>query len=139
MVVNIVCELEKIGFGDNVWVVGVGQFSYSGDGEYSDSVDQMKVLDEIDVICGVVENNLFLGGFYVVLIEYSWQCFIVYIMIGVKEVCQLFKQMVINWFVVDLFMWWVVFDNVLYFICMIKWCGGKFNMFGIVKFSYFGV
>ncbi|WP_289016564.1 hypothetical protein [uncultured Methylobacterium sp.] len=139
MVVNIARELEKIGLGDNVRVAGVGQLSHSGDGEYSDSVDQTKALDEIDATCGAVENNPFSGGFYVVPTEHSWQRLTAYTTTGVKEVRQSFKQMVTNRFVADSFMRWAVSDNASHLIRMIKRCGGKLNMFGIAKFSHPGV
>lgn len=100
IVVDLVCYLLNFKFGCCILVIGVGQFFYVGDGEeVYNGVGQYIVFNEIDcmfdddknvgviVVWGEFYCNFFMGGFFVVNLEYSWYCLIVYMMIGEKEVC----------------------------------------------------
>ena len=110
MAFDLARQLAKAGLGSAVQVVGVGQLSHSGDGEYYNNLAQFMAIEDVDRAMHA-SNNPFGGGFFTVASEQSWQRLTAYTTTGVKEVRQRFKQMVTNRFVADSFMRFAVLEN----------------------------
>lgn len=137
---EIARELGKLGLGNTVQIVGVGQLSHSGDGEYENSVAQTMTIDEIDrAIHGAKGKNPFPGGCFIVSAEHSWQRLTAYTSTGIKAVRQHFKQLVTNRFVGDSFMRWAMSDGSAHLARLLNEFGGKCIMFNVAKFSHPGV
>ncbi len=94
----------------SVQLVGVGQLSHSGDGDYFNSAAQYQAIDAVDAALASASANPF-SGFFVIASEQSWQRLSAYTSTGLKEVRQRFKQMVTNRFVADSFMRFAVMDH----------------------------
>lgn len=123
----------------NTQVVGVGQLSHSGDGEYYNNLAQTMAIEEIDRAQCEKGERPFPGGFFVVASEHSWQRLTAYTGTGVKEVRQRFKQMVTNRFVADSFMRWVVADNSSHLLRALQHEAGKYVLFDVAKLTHPGV
>lgn len=139
MMLDVARQLGQLDLGSRVKITGVGQLSHSGDGDYSNSVAQSMAIDEIDATSSKADANPFSGGFFVIPTEHSWQRLTAYTTTGVKAVRQQFKQMVTNRFVADCFMRWAVSDGGTHLARVTQRYGGKFNVFGVAKFSHPGV
>lgn len=140
MALEVGRQLAKLGLGNKVRIVGVGQLSHSGDGDYENSVSQNMALEDIDeAMNGQAAKNPFAGGCFIVSTEHSWQRLTAYTSTGLKEVRQRFKQMVTNRFVADSFMRWVVSDGSVHFDRVLEKAAGKCIMFNVAKFSHPGV
>lgn len=140
MAFEIARELGKLGLGDAVRTVGVGQLSHSGDGDYANSVAQSMTIEDIDrAVGGAAADNPYSGGYFIVSTEHSWQRLTAYTTTGVKEVRQQFKQLVTNRFVADSFMRWVVSDETAHFSRVLNQFPGKCTMVNIAKISHPGV
>ena len=140
MAFDIARELGKFGLGDSVQIVGVGQLSHSGDGDYENSVAQTMTIDDLDrAASGAASKNPFSGGCFIVSTEHSWQRLTAYTTTGLKEVRQQFKQMVTNRFVADSFMRWAVSDGSAHLLRVLNQSAGKCIMFNVAKFSHPGV
>jgi hypothetical protein len=119
-------------------VVGIGQLSHSGDGDYFNNAAQYQTLAELDAaIHG--QHNPFGGGFFVVASEQSWQRLTAYTSTGQKEVRQRFKQMVTNRFVADSFMRFVVKDGGAHLLRALNKGRGQYTLFDVAKLSHPGV
>lgn len=122
MVVDLARHLSNVKLGRRIPVVGVGQLSHSGDGEYYNNPTQYTLLNDLDcmldddknagvtAVWGDLYRSPFTGGFFVVNPEQSWQRLTSYTTTGEKEIRQSFKQMVTNRFVADSFMRFAVLD-----------------------------
>jgi len=119
-------------------VVGVGQLSHSGDGDYYNSLAQYMAIEDVDQAMQG-DSNPFTGGFFVVASEQSWQRLTAYTTTGLKEVRQRFKQMVTNRFVADSFMRWAVSDGAAHLVRALEHGGGKSILFDVAKLSHPGV
>ncbi len=119
-------------------VVGVGQLSHSGDGEYFNNLAQYMAIEQIDQVMNSGDNP-FTGGFFTVASEQSWQRLTAYTSTGLKEVRQRFKQMVTNRFVADSFMRFAVSENAEHLLRALKQGAGKCTMFDVAKLSHPGV
>lgn len=139
MAFDVARELGKLDLGASVKVVGVGQLSHSGDGDYENSLAQTMAIDEIDRTLGDASKNWFTGGFFIVSTEHSWQRLSAYTKTGVKEIRQQFKQMVTNRFVADSFMRWATSDGSAHLRRVLDRSVGKCVMFNVTKFSHPGV
>lgn len=122
----------------NVQLVGVGQLSHSGDGDYFNSAAQYQAIDAVDAAFASSNANPF-SGFFVVASEQSWQRLTAYTSTGQKEVRQRFKQMVTNRFVADSFMRFVVSDGRSHLLRALQHGRGKCTMFDVAKLSHPGV
>ena len=125
-------------------IVGVGQLSHSGDGEYFNNPTQFLAIEEIDRsgqagAAGGGPGNPFNGGFFLVASEQSWQRLSAYTTTGLKEVRQRFKQMVTNRFVADSFMRWAMSDGSTYLMQALQHANGKCTLFDVAKLSHPGV
>jgi Tubulin like len=119
-------------------VVGAGQLSHSGDGDYYNNLAQYMAIEEIDQVMQA-KDNPFTGGFFTVASEQSWQRLTAYTTTGLKEVRQRFKQMVTNRFVADSFMRFVMSENSAHLLRALKHGAGKCIMFDVAKLSHPGV
>ena len=120
-------------------VVGVGQLSHTGDGEYYNNLTQYMAIEDVDQAMHAGPTNPFTGGFFVVSSEQSWQRLTAYTSTGLKEVRQRFKQMVTNRFVADSFMRFAMSDHSENLIRVLEHSGGKCTMFDAAKLSHPGV
>jgi Tubulin like len=120
-------------------VVGVGQLSHSGDGEYYNNLTQYMAIEDVDQTLKSSTTNPFTGGLFVVSSEQSWQRLTAYTSTGLKEVRQRFKQMVTNRFVADSFMRFAASDNCQHLVRAIGRSGGKCTLFDVAKLSHPGV
>lgn len=121
----------------SVQLVGVGQLSHSGDGDYFNSAAQYQAIDAVDAALASGTNPF--GGFFVVSSEQSWQRLTAYTSTGLKEVRQRFKQMVTNRFVADSFMRFAVSDGSSHLLRALQHGRGKCTMFDVAKLSHPGV
>lgn len=119
-------------------VVGVGQLSHSGDGDYYNNLAQYLAIEELDQAMHATDNP-FTGGFFTVASEQSWQRLTAYTTTGLKEVRQRFKQMVTNRFVADSFMRFAMSENSAHLLRALKHGAGKCIMFDVAKLSHPGV
>ena len=122
----------------SVQLVGVGQLSHSGDGDYFNSAAQYQAIDAVDAALASASANPF-SGFFVIASEQSWQRLSAYTSTGLKEVRQRFKQMVTNRFVADSFMRFAVSDGASHLLRALQHGGGKCTMFDVAKLSHPGV
>lgn len=121
-------------------IVGVGQLSHSGDGEYYNNLTQYMAIEDVDrAMHAGAGHNPFSGGFFVVAAEQSWQRLTAYTSTGLKEVRQRFKQMVTNRFVADSFMRFAMSDGSGHLLRALKHGGGKCTLFDVAKLSHPGV
>lgn len=121
-------------------LVGVGQLSHSGDGDYHNNLSQMLAIEEIEsAIKSGSDSNPFAGGFFVVTAEHSWQRLTAYTSTGVKEVRQRFKQMVTNRFVADSFVRWLVSNDFNHIGRVTQKGAGKCILFDVAKLTHPGV
>ena len=120
-------------------VVGVGQLSHSGDGEYHNNLTQYMAIEDVDQAMRSGATNPFTGGFFVVASEQSWQRLSAYTTTGLKEVRQRFKQMVTNRFVADSFMRFAMSDGSEHLVRALAHGGGKCTLFDVAKLSHPGV
>lgn len=127
---DLAATLKGAGLGDATQIVGVGQLSHSGDGDYLNSPAQTMALEKIDS---------FPGGCFIVSPEHSWQRLSSYTSTGLKEVRQNFKQMVTNRFVADSFMRWAVRDGSSHLLRALGHAGGKCISFNVAKLGHPGV
>ncbi len=123
MVVDLARHLSNVKLGRRLPVIGVGQLSHAGDGEYHNNPTMYTTLNDLDcmldddknagvtAVWGDLYRSPFTGGFFVVNPEQSWQRLTAYTTTGEKEVRQGFKQMVTNRFVADSFMRFAVLEN----------------------------
>lgn len=140
MAFEVARQLAKLGLGKSVRIVGVGQLSHSGDGDYENTVAQTMAIEDIDAATkGGADKNPFPAGCFIVSTEHSWQRLTAYTSTGVKEVRQNFKQLVTNRFVADSFMRWIVSDDSAHFERVLGRSAGKCIMFNVAKFSHPGV
>ncbi|WP_371345539.1 hypothetical protein [Ancylobacter sp. IITR112] len=140
MAFDIARELAKLGLGDAVQLVGLGQLSHSGDGAYQNNLAQTMAIEDIDrAAFGSADKNVFPGGCFIVSTEHSWQRLTAYTTTGLREVRQHFKQLVTNRFVADSFMRWAVSDKADHLTRVLEKAGGKTIMFNVAKFSHPGV
>lgn len=139
MALDLARQIRRLGLGDSVKVVGIGQLSHSGDGDYQNSLAQTMAIDEIDRTLRDASKNPFTGGFFIVSTEHSWQRLTAYTKTGLKEVRQNFKQLVTNRFVADSFMRWAVSDGSEHLRRVLARAAGKCIMFNVTKFSHPGV
>ena len=121
-----------------VQVVGIGQLSHSGDGDYFNSAAQYQAIDALDAAMRS-DANPFTGGFFVVSSEQSWQRLTAYTRTGLKEVRQRFKQMVTNRFVADSFMRFAVSDGSAHLRRALQQGHGQCTLFDVAKLSHPGV
>ncbi|MBM3372371.1 MAG: hypothetical protein FJY44_00700 [Betaproteobacteria bacterium] len=119
-------------------LVGVGQLSHSGDGDYFNSASQYQAIDAVDTVLKAADNP-FSSGFFVISSEQSWQRLSAYTSTGLKEVRQRFKQMVTNRFVADSFMRWAVSGGGEHLLRALKKSGHKCTLFDVAKLSHPGV
>ena len=119
-------------------LVGVGQLSHSGDGDYFNSASQYQAIDAVDSVLKTADNP-FSGGFFVISSEQSWQRLSAYTSTGLKEVRQRFKQMVTNRFVADSFMRWAASAGGEHLQRALAKGGGKCTLFDVAKLSHPGV
>lgn len=119
-------------------LVGVGQLSHSGDGDYFNSASQYQAIDTVDATLKAADNP-FGGGFFVISSEQSWQRLSAYTSTGLKEVRQRFKQMVTNRFVADSFMRWATSAGGEHLLRALDKSGGKCTLFDVAKLSHPGV
>ena len=120
-------------------VVGVGQLSHSGDGDYHNNLTQYMAIEDVDQAMRAGPTNPFTGGFFVVSSEQSWQRLTAYTSTGLKEVRQRFKQMVTNRFVADSFMRFAMSDGSEHLVRALQHSGGKCTLFDVAKLSHPGV
>lgn len=120
-------------------VVGVGQLSHSGDGDYHNNLTQYMAIEDVDQTLRAGAGNPFTGGFFVVASEQSWQRLSAYTSTGLKEVRQRFKQMVTNRFVADSFMRFAASDGCQHLVRTLGRSGGKCTLFDVAKLSHPGV
>lgn len=120
-------------------VVGVGQLSHSGDGEYHNNLTQYMAIEDVDQALRAGSKNPFTGGFFLVSSEQSWQRLSAYTSTGLKEVRQRFKQMVTNRFVADSFMRFAMSDGSEHLVRTLQHSGGKCTFFDVAKLSHPGV
>lgn len=144
MAVDLARHLSNGLFEGKVPVVGVGQLSHSGDGEYFNNLSQYMAIEDVDHAMNdsatdKLHKNPFTGGFFIVASEQSWQRLTAYTSTGVKEVRQRFKQMVTNRFVADSFMRWAVSDGCAHLLRALEHSGGKCTVFDVAKLSHPGV
>jgi hypothetical protein len=121
-----------------VSIVGIGQLSHSGDGDYFNSAAQYQAIDALDAAMRS-DANPFAGGFFVVSSEQSWQRLTAYTSTGLKEVRQRFKQMVTNRFVADSFMRFAMSDGSAHLLRALQRGLGKCTIFDVAKLSHPGV
>ena len=121
-----------------VQLVGVGQLSHSGDGDYFNSAAQYQAIGAVDAALKS-STNPFAGGFFVVASEQSWQRLTAYTTTGLKEVRQRFKQMVTNRFVADSFMRFAMSDGSVHLLRALQPGRGKCTLFDVAKLSHPGV
>ena len=121
-----------------VQLVGIGQLSHSGDGDYFNSAAQYQAIDSLDAALQS-DANPFAGGFFVVASEQSWQRLTAYTSTGLKEVRQRFKQTVTNRFVADSFMRFAVSDGSVHLLRALQQSRGKCTYFDVAKLSHPGV
>jgi Tubulin like len=138
MAIELARNLSKDKLQGKAQVVGVGQLSHSGDGEYYNNLAQYMAIEEIDQVMHGSENP-FTGGFFTVASEQSWQRLTAYTTTGLKEVRQRFKQMVTNRFVADSFMRFAMSENSAHLLRSLKYGAGKCTMFDVAKLSHPGV
>ena len=122
----------------NVQVVGVGQLSHSGDGDYFNNAAQYQAIEAVDAALQSSANP-FGGGFFVVASEQSWQRLTADTSTGVKEVRQRFKQMVTNRFVADSFMRFAMSDRSEHLLRALQQGRGKCTLFDVAKLTHPGV
>ena len=122
----------------SVQLVGVGQLSHSGDGDYFNSAAQYQAIEAVDAALASSDANPF-SGFFVVASEQSWQRLTAYTSTGLKEVRQRFKQMVTNRFVADSFMRFAVSDGASHLLRASQQGRGKCTLFDVAKLSHPGV
>ena len=134
MAIDLARHLSK----GKLQVVGVGQLSHSGDGEYYNNLAQYMAIEDIDQAMHA-SGNPFAGGFFVVASEQSWQRLTAYTTTGLKEVRQRFKQMVTNRFVADSFMRFAMSDGSEHLVRALEHGGGKCTLFDVAKLSHPGV
>ena len=128
----------------DVRVVGLGQLSHSGDGEYYNNLAQYMAIEDIDRAMqggaeGEQQRKPFSDGFFVVAPEQSWQRLTAYTTTGLKEVRQRFKQMVTNRFVADSFMRFAMSDHSEHLLQALGHANGKCTVFDVAKLSHPGV
>jgi hypothetical protein len=123
MVVDLARHLSNVKLGRRIPVIGVGQLTHSGDGEYHNNPTLYTTLNDLDcmldddknagvtAVWGDLYRSPFTGGFFVVNPEQSWQRLTAYTTTGEKEIRQGFKQMVTNRFVADSFMRFAVLEH----------------------------
>jgi hypothetical protein len=140
MAIDLARNLSNGKLQRKVQVVGVGQLSHSGDGDYYNNLTQYMAIEDVDraMHAGAAENP-FTGGFFVVASEQSWQRLTAYTTTGLKEVRQRFKQMVTNRFVADSFMRFAMSENSESLLRALKHSTGKCVMFDVAKLSHPGV
>lgn len=119
-------------------LVGVGQLSHSGDGDYFNSASQYQAIEAMDSAMKAADNP-FSGGCFVISSEQSWQRLSAYTSTGLKEVRQRFKQMVTNRFVADSFMRWATSAGGEHLLRALDKSGGKCTLFDVAKLSHPGV
>lgn len=144
MAVDLARHLANGKLKGKVQVVGVGQLSHSGDGEYYNNLAQFMAIEDIDhamhdTAADALHENPFSGGFFIVSSEQSWQRLTAYTTTGLKEVRQRFKQMVTNRFVADSFMRWAMSDGSAHLLQALEHGGGKCTLFDVAKLSHPGV
>ena len=140
MAIDLARHLSNGKFNGEVRVVGVGQLSHSGDGEYYNNLTQYMAIEGVDqAMQAGASKNPFTGGFFVVASEQSWQRLSAYTSTGLKEVRQRFKQMVTNRFVADSFMRFAMGDQSAHLLKALEHAGGKCTMFDVAKLSHPGV
>lgn len=123
---------------DEAKVVGVGQLSHSGDGDYFNSAAQYQAIEAVDAALAS-SSNPFGGGFFVVASEQSWQRLTAYTTTGLREVRQRFKQMVTNRFVADCFMRFAMSDGSAHVLRALQKSPGKCTLFDVAKLTHPGV
>ena len=121
-----------------VQVVGVGQLSHSGDGDYFNSAAQYQAIEAVDAALASSANP-FGGGFFIVASEQSWQRLTAYTSTGLREVRQRFKQMVTNRFVADSFMRFAMGDGSAHLLRTLQKSPGKCTLFDVAKLTHPGV
>ena len=122
----------------SVQLVGVGQLSHSGDGDYFNSAAQYPAIEAVEAALQSSANP-FGGGFFVVASEQSWQRLSAYTSTGLKEVRQRFKQMVTNRFVADSFMRFAMSDGSQHLLRALQPGRGKCTLFDVAKLTHPGV
>ncbi len=122
----------------NAQIVGIGQLSHSGDGNYYNNATQYQALEAVDAAMSAPKKP-FDGGFFMVSSEQSWQRLSAYTSTGLKEVRQRFKQMVTNRFVADSFMRWALSDDSSHLVRSLLQGHGACTMFDVAKLSHPGV
>lgn len=137
MAATISRELQKLDLGANVSIVGVGQLSHSGDGNYHDSVAQTLALRELDQPAG--NRDAFPGGMFIISTEHSWQRLTAYTNTGERAVRDHFRQLVTNRFVADSFMRWTLENGSEHLIRTLQDANGGTIMFNVAKLSHPGV
>ena len=138
MAVDLARHLSGGALQGKVSVVGVGQLSHSGDGDYYNNLAQYMAIEGIDQALHGTANP-FDGGFFVVASEQSWQRLTAYTSTGLKEVRQRFKQMVTNRFVADSFMRFAMSDGSEHLLRALQHGKGKCTIFDVAKLSHPGV
>jgi hypothetical protein len=137
MAATISRELQKLNLGENATIVGVGQLSHSGDGNYYDSVAQTLALRELDQPTG--NRDAFPGGLFIISTEHSWQRLTAYTNTGERAVRDHFRQLVTNRFVADSFMRWSLENGSEHLIRTLQDGNGGTIMFNVAKLSHPGV
>lgn len=124
----------------NAKVVGVGQLSHTGDGDYYNNLSQTLAIEDIySEVNGETDSNPYSEGFFIVNSEHSWQRLTAYTSTGVKEVRQTFKQMVTNRFVADSFVRWLVEGDSKNLSRVTQKSAGKPILFDVAKLTHPGV
>ena len=121
-----------------VKVVGIGQLSHSGDGDYFNSASQYQAIEAVDAALASTPSP-FGGGFFIVSSEQSWQRLSAYTSTGLREVRQRFKQMVTNRFVADSFMRFAMSDGSAHLLRALQKSPGKCTLFDVAKLTHPGV
>jgi len=121
-----------------VTVVGIGQLSHSGDGDYFNSASQYQAIEAVDAALASAPSP-FGGGFFIVSSEQSWQRLSAYTSTGLREVRQRFKQMVTNRFVADSFMRFAMSDGSAHLLRALQKSPGKCTLFDVAKLTHPGV
>ena len=139
MAIDLVRNLSSDELQRKVPVVGVGQLSHSGDGDYYNNLTPYMTIEQIDQAMQSAADNPFNGGFFTAASEQSWQRLTAYTTTGLKEVRQRFKQMVTNRFVADSFMRFAMSDHSEHLLRALKHGVGKCILFDVAKLSHPGV
>ena len=121
-----------------VKLVGIGQLSHSGDGDYCNSASQYQAIEAVDAALASTPSP-FGGGFFIVSSEQSWQRLSAYTSTGLREVRQRFKQMVTNRFVADSFMRFAMSDGSAHLLRALQKGPGKCTLFDVAKLTHPGV